>query len=201
MSICARTIEQVERSLAEGVALAAPHAQHLESCTPCTQASATYAELTGALARMQPAALPANLTTRAFAAVQASRAVRPSLFARVMRPVAAAATAFAMVLVTIAAAGGALVVSAAIVSRVNPVVETAPPAPTAQPATPTPEAPKPTPAPATPAPTPTPTATPAPTEAPTATPAPTDLPRRTPEPVSPTPAGDESPAASESTTP
>ena len=39
------------------------------------------------------------------------------------------------------------------------------------------------------------------TEAPTATPAPTDLPRRTPEPVSPTPAGDESPAASESTTP
>ena len=201
MSICARTIEQVERSLAEGVALAAPHAQHLESCTPCAQASATYAELTGALARMKPAALPAHLATRAFDAVQASRAVRPSFFARVMRPVAAAATAFAMVLVTIAAAGGALVVSAAIVSRVNPVVETAPPAPTAQPATPTPEAPKPTPAPETPAPTPTPTATPAPTEAPTATPAPTDLPRRTPEPVSPTPAGDESPAASESTTP
>jgi len=200
MSICARTIEQVERSLAEGVALAAPHAQHLESCTPCTQSAATYSELTGALARMQPAALPANLAARTFAAVQASRTVRPSLFARVMRPVAAAATAFAMVLVTIAAAGGALVVSAAIVSRVNPVVETAPPAPTAQP-TPAPEAPKPTPAPATPAPTPTPTATPAPTEAPTATPAPTDLPRRTPEPVSPTPAGDESPAASESTTP
>jgi outer membrane biosynthesis protein TonB len=199
VSICARTIEQVERSLAEGVALAAPHAQHLESCTPCTQASATYAELTGALARMKPAALPAHLATRAFDAVQLSRTARPTFFARVMRPVAAAATAFTVVLVTIAAAGGALVVSAAIVSRVNPVVETAPPAPTAQPATPTPEAPKPTPAPETPAPTPTPT--PAPTEAPTATPAPTDLPRRTPEPVSPTPAGDESPAASESTTP
>ena len=200
MSICARTIEHVEHSLAEGVALAAPHAQHLESCTPCTQTAAVYSELTGALARMQPAAHPAHLAARAFDAVQASRAVRPSFFARVMRPVAAAATAFAMVLVTIAAAGGALVVSAAIVSRVNPVVETAPPAPTAaptaQPATPTP-----TPAPATPAPTPTPEATPAPTEAPTATPAPTDLPRRTPEPVSPTPAGDESPAASESTTP
>lgn len=202
MSICARTIEQVERSLAEGVALAAPHAQHLESCTPCTQASATYAEVTGALARMKPAALPAHLATRALDAVQMSRTARPSLFARVMRPVAAAATAFAMVLVTIAAAGGALVVSAAIVSRVNPVVETAPPAPTAQPATPTPEAPKPTPAPATPAPaTPAPTPTPTATPAPTATPVPTDLPRRTPEPVSPTPAGDESPAASESTTP
>ena len=200
MSICARTIEQVERSLAEEVALAAPHAQHLESCTPCTQTAAAYSELTGALARMQPAAHPAHLAARAFDAVQASRAVRPSLFARVMRPVAAAATAFAMVLVTIAAAGGALVVSAAIVSRVNPVVEAPTAAPTAQPATP---APKPTTAPQTPAPTPTPTpeATPAPTEAPTATPAPTDLPRRTPEPVSPTPAGDESPAASESTTP
>ncbi len=200
MSICARTIEQVERSLAEGVALAAPHAQHLESCTPCTQASATYAELTGALARMKPAALPAHLATRAFDAVQLSRTVRPSLFTRVMRPVAAAATAFAMVLVTIAAAGGALVVSAAIVSRVNPIVESTLAAPTAEPATP---APTPTPAPETPAPAPTPTpeATPAPTEAPTATPAPTDLPRRTPEPVSPTPAGDESPAASESTTP
>lgn len=198
MSICARTIEQVERSLAEGVALAAPHAQHLESCTPCTQASATYAELTGALARMQPAALPAHLATRAFDAVQASRTARPTFFARVMRPVAAAATAFTMVLVTIAAAGGALVVSAAIVSRVNPVAESTTAAPTAQPATP---APTPTPAPETPAPTPTPAATPAPTEAPTATPAPTDLPRRTPEPVSPTPAGDESPAASESTTP
>ena len=198
MSICARTIEHVEHSLAEGVALAAPHAQHLESCTPCTQTAAVYSELTGALARMQPAALPAHLATRAFDAVQASRATRPSLFARVMRPVAAAATAFAMVLVTIAAAGGALVVSAAIVSRVNPVVEAPTAAPTAQPATP---APTPTPAPATPAPTPTPEATPAPTEAPTPTPAPTDLPRRTPEPVSPTPAGDESPAASESTTP
>jgi hypothetical protein len=198
VSICARTIEQVERSLAEGVALAAPHAQHLESCTPCTQASATYAELTGALARMQPAALPAHLATRAFDAVQASRTARPTFFARVMRPVAAAATAFTMVLVTIAAAGGALVVSAAIVSRVNPVAESTTAAPTAQPATP---APTPTPAPETPAPTPTPAATPAPTEAPTATPAPTDLPRRTPEPVSPTPAGDESPAASESTTP
>ena len=198
MSICARTIEQVERSLAEGVALATPHAQHLESCTPCTQTAAAYSELTGALARMQPAAHPAHLAARAFDAVQASRAVRPSLFARVMRPVAAAATAFAMVLVTIAAAGGALVVSAAIVSRVNPVVEAPTAAPTAQPATP---APTPTPAPQTPAPTATPEATPAPTEAPTATPAPTDLPRRTPEPVSPTPAGDESPAASESTTP
>lgn len=198
MSICARTIEHVEHSLAEGVALAAPHAQHLESCTPCTQTATAYGELTGALARMKPAALPAHLATRAFDAVQASRAVRPSLFARVMRPVAAAATAFAMVLVTIAAAGGALVVSAAIVSRVNPVVEAPTAAPTAQPATP---APTPTPAPQTPAPTATPEATPAPTEAPTATPAPTDLPRRTPEPVSPTPAGDESPAASESTTP
>jgi outer membrane biosynthesis protein TonB len=198
VSICARTIEHVEHSLAEGVALAAPHAQHLESCTPCTQTAAVYSELTGALSRMQPAAHPAHLATRAFDAVQLSRTVRPSLFARVMRPVAAAATAFAMVLVTIAAAGGALVVSAAIVSRVNPVVEAPTAAPTAQPATP---APQPTPAPETPAPTPTPTATPAPTEAPTATPAPTDLPRRTPEPVSPTPAGDESPAASESTTP
>lgn len=123
MSICARTIEQVERSLAEGVALATPHAQHLESCTPCTQASATYAELTGALARMKPAALPAHLATRVFEVALASRAARPTLFARFMRPVAAATTAFAMVLVTIAAAGGALVVSAAIVSRVNPVVE------------------------------------------------------------------------------
>jgi outer membrane biosynthesis protein TonB len=198
VSICARTIEQVERSLAEGVALAAPHAQHLESCTPCTQASAAYGELAGALSRMQPAALPAHLATRAFDAVQLSRTARPTFFARVMRPVAAAATAFTVVLVTIAAAGGALVVSAAIVSRVNPVAESTTTAPTAQPATP---APTPTPAPQTPAPTPTPTATPAPTEAPTPTPAPTDLPRRTPEPVSPTPAGDESPAASESTTP
>ena len=198
MSICARTIEQVERSLAEGVALAAPH---LSECSSCAQAAAAYTELTGALARMQPAALPAHLATRAFDAVQASRRARPSLFARVMRPVAAATTAFTMVLVTIAAAGGALVVSAAIVSRVNPIAESPATTPTAQPATPTPEAPKPTPAPTpTPA-TPAPTPTPAPTEAPTATPAPTDLPRRTPEPVSPTPAGDESPAASESTTP
>lgn len=198
MSICARTIEQVERSLAEGVALAAPH---LAECPSCAQAAATYAELTGALARMQPAALPAHLATRAFDAVQASRSARPSLFARVMRPVAAATTAFTMVLVTIAAAGGALVVSAAIVSRVNPIAESTPVVPTATPAptvAPTPEPqPTPTPAPATPSPTPT----PAPTEAPTATPVPTDLPRRTPEPVSPTPAGDESPAASESTTP
>jgi hypothetical protein len=197
VSICARTIEHFEHSLAEGVALAAWHAQHLESCTPCTQTAAAYSELAGALCRMQPAALPAHLATRAFDAVQARRAARPTLFARFMRPVAAATTAFAVVLVTFAAAGGALVVSAAIVSRVNPVAESTTAPPTAQPATPTPAPPKPTPAPESPAPTPT----PALTEAPTATPAPTDLPRRTPEPVSPTPAGDESPAASESTTP
>lgn len=201
MSICARTIEQVERSLAEGVALAAPQAEHLTSCGACARAAATAIELTAALARIQPAPLPTGLATRAFDAVQASRAARPSLIARVMRPLAAATTAFAVVLASIAAAGGALVVSAAIVSRVNPIAESTSQTPAATP-TPTPAAtPTPTTAPATPTPAPTPTPTPAPTEAPTATPAPTDLPRRTPEPVSPTPAGDESPAASESTTP
>ena len=195
MSTCTRTIEHLERSLAEGVSLTAPDAQHLAACVACTQAAASYSQLTAALGRLQPAPLPADLAARTFAAVQASRTARPTLVARLTRPLAAAATAFAVVLVTIAAAGGALVVSAAIASKVNPVVESTTAAPTTTPATPAPT-PAPTQAPATPTP-----ATPAPSTAPTATPAPTDLPRRTPEPVSPTPAGDVTPAASERTTP
>jgi hypothetical protein len=199
MGTCTRTIEHLERSLAEGVALTAPHAQHLAACAACTQAATAYSQLTAALGRLQPAPLPADLAARTFAAVQASRTARPTFVARLTRPLAAAATAFAVVLVTIAAAGGALVVSAAIASKVNPVVESTTAAPTPTPATPAPSTaptPAPTPTPATPTPV-----TPAPSAAPTATPAPTDLPRRTPEPVSPTPAGDVMPAASESTTP
>jgi anti-sigma factor RsiW len=203
MTVCSGTLEHVELALLEGSELSSAVQAHLTSCSAC----ATQAEsLTGIVAALQasPAPVaPAGLTARLVPLVlaEAQKGRRQGVFARVMRPVTAFATAFGLVIASLAAAGGALVVSAALTAgNRNPTPATQ--TPTSQPAT---EAPA-TQAPATPAP-----ATPAPaTEAPsgstapeaTPTPEPTDVPRRTPEPVSPDPStGSESTAPTEGTSP
>jgi anti-sigma factor RsiW len=170
----------------------------MTSCSACSAETTALRAIVSALQASPAPVLPAGLTARIVPLVltEAQKGRRQGVFTRVMRPVAAFATAFGVVIASIAAAGSALVVSAALTAgNRTPTPETQAPATqapitTAAPATQAPATEAPAtevPAgPATPAPTPTPTP---------------DLPRRTPEPVSPDPSEGESTAPTESTSP
>ena len=203
--ICARSQEQLELTLLEGgslgATLPAPLQAHLSACPSCAAAAASLQTLISALQARPAPVVPAQLTARlvpvVVAAAQQGR--RQGALARLLRPVAAFATAFGVVLATLAAAGSALVVSAALTAGGRtPATEPATQTPaTEAPATQTPATTTPT----TPAP-----ATAAPTEsavpAATPTPEPADVPRRTPEPVSPDPSeGIDPTAPTEGTSP
>jgi anti-sigma factor RsiW len=198
MTVCSGTLEHVELALLEGSELSSAVQAHLNSCASCATEARSLLELTSALQASPAPVAPAGLTARIVPLVlaEAQKGRRQGVFTRVMRPVAAFATAFGLVISALAAAGGALVVSAALTAGNR----------TPAPATQTPA----TEAPATQAPATSTPATPAPaTEAPpesaapeaTPTPEPTDVPRRTPDPVSPEPSEGESTAPTESTSP
>ena len=203
--ICARSQEQLELTLLEGgslgAALPAPLEAHLSTCPSCTTEAASLQALISALQATPAPVVPAHLTARlvplVVAAAQQGR--RQGALARLLRPVAAFATAFGVVLATLAAAGSALVVSAALTAGGRtPATEPATQTPaTEAPATQTPATSTPTtPAPASEAPAESavPVATP--------TPEPADVPRRTPEPVSPDPSeGIDPTAPTEGTSP
>ena len=203
MTVCSGTLEHVELALLEGSELSSAVQAHLTSCSACAAQAESLKGIVAALQASPAPVAPAGLTARLVPLVlaEAQKGRRQGVFTRVMRPVAAFATAFGVVITALAAAGGALVVSAALtVGNRTPAPATQ--TPTSQPATEAPatEAPA-TAAPATPAP-----ATEAPSEstAPEATPTPepTDVPRRTPEPFSPDPStGSESTAPTEGTSP
>ena len=201
MEKCSSSQAKVEIALLEGGSLPAPLQAHLDTCPSCTAEAASLQSLISALQARPAPVVPAQLTARlvplVLAAAQQGR--RQGALARLLRPVAAFATAFGVVLTTLAAAGSALVVSAALTAGGRtPATQT----PASQPATQAPA----TQAPATSSPaTPTP-ATEAPTEsavpAATPTPEPADVPRRTPEPVSPDPSeGIDPTAPTEGTSP
>jgi len=202
MTVCSGTLEHVELALLEGSELSSAVQAHLTSCSACS-AEATALRAIVSLLNASPAPVaPAGLTARLVPLVlaEAQKGRRQGVFARVMRPVAAFATAFGAMVTLVVTVGTAFVVAAAITggSRLpTPATQT----PASQPATvaPATEAPA-TLTPATPAP-----ATEAPSEsaAPEATPTPepTDVPRRTPDPVSPDPSEGESTAPTESTSP
>ena len=198
MTVCSGTLEHVELALLEGSELSSAVQAHLTSCSACSTEATALRAIVSALQASPAPVLPAGLTARIVPLVlaEAQKGRRQGVFVRVMRPVAAFATAFGVVIASIAAAGGALVVSAALTAgNRTPTPETQAPATQAPITT---EAPA-TQAPATEAPAtevPAGPATPAPT--PTSTP---DLPRRTPEPVSPDPSEGESTAPTESTSP
>ena len=189
---CTRIQEQLELTLLEGAALPTPLQAHLAGCPSCAAEAASLQGIIAALSATPAPVAPAGLTARivplVLAAAQTSR--RQGVVTRVLRPVAAFATAFGIVIASLAAAGSALVVSAALTAGSRtPESATQAPAATAAPLTPAP--------PATAAPA---TATPV-TPAPTSPPAPSELPRRTPKPVSPDPSEGESTAPTESTSP
>ena len=198
MTVCSGTLEHMELALLEGSELSSAVQAHLTSCSACSAEATALRAIVSALQASPAPVLPAGLTARIVPLVlaEAQKGRRQGVFVRVMRPVAAFATAFGVVIASIAAAGGALVVSAALTAgNRTPTPETQGPATqapitTAAPATQAPATEAPAtevPAgPATPAPTPTPTP---------------DLPRRTPEPVSPDPSEGESTAPTESTSP
>lgn len=202
MTVCSGTLEHVELALLEGSELSSAVQAHLTSCSACSAEATALRAIVSALQASPAPVLPAGLTARIVPLVlaEAQKSRRQGVFARVMRPAAAFATAFGLVIASLAAAGGALVVSAALTAGNRtpaPVTQT----PASQPATQ---------APATEAPATSTPATPAPaTEAPsgsaapeaTPTPEPTDVPRRTPDPVSPNPSEGESTAPTESTSP
>lgn len=202
MTVCSGTLEHVELALLEGSELSSAVQAHLTSCSACSAEATALRAIVSALQASPAPVLPAGLTARIVPLVlaEAQKSRRQGVFARVMRPAAAFATAFGLVIASLAAAGGALVVSAALTAGNRtpaPVTQT----PASQPATQ---------APATQAPATSTPATPAPaTEAPsgsaapeaTPTPEPTDVPRRTPDPVSPNPSEGESTAPTESTSP
>ena len=202
MTVCSGTLEHVELALLEGSELSSAVQAHLTSCSACS-AEATALRAIVSLLNASPAPVaPAGLTARLVPLVlaEAQKGRRQGVFARVMRPVAAFATAFGAMVTLVVTVGTAFVVAAAITggSRLpTPATQT----PASQPATvaPATEAPA-TLTPATPAP-----ATEAPSEsaAPEATPTPepTDVPRRTPDPVSPDPSEGESTAPTEGTSP
>ena len=198
MTVCSGTLEHMELALLEGSELSSAVQAHLSTCSACSAEATALRAIVSALQASPAPVLPASLTARIVPLVlaEAQKGRRQGVFVRVMRPVAAFATAFGVVIASIAAAGGALVVSAALTAgNRTPTPETQAPATqapitTAAPATQAPATEAPAtevPAgPATPAPTPTPTP---------------DLPRRTPEPVSPDPSEGESTAPTESTSP
>jgi len=199
MTVCSGTLEHVELALLEGSELSSAVQAHLSNCSPCSAEATALRAIVSALHASPAPVLPVGLTARIVPLVlaQAQKGRRQGVFTRVMRPVAAFATAFGVVIASLAAAGGALVVSAALTAgNRTPAPETQGPAKT--------EAPASTPAPATQAPATEAPATEVPavpaTPAPTPTPTP-DLPRRTPEPVSPDPSEGESTAPTESTSP
>ena len=198
MTVCSGTLEHVELALLEGSELSSAVQAHLSSCSVCSAEATALRAIVSALHASPAPVAPAGLTARIVPLVlaEAQKGRRQGVFTRVMRPVAAFATAFGLVISALAAAGGALVVSAALTAGNR----------TPAPATQTPA----TEAPATQAPATSTPATPAPaTEAPsesaapeaTPTPEPTDVPRRTPDPVSPEPSEGESTAPTESTSP
>ena len=198
MTVCSGTLEHVELALLEGSELSSAVQAHLSTCSACSAEATALRAIVSALQASPAPVLPAGLTARIVPLVlaEAQKGRRQGVFVRVMRPVAAFATAFGVVIASIAAAGGALVVSAALTAgNRTPTPETQAPATQAPITT---EAPA-TQAPATEAPATEVPAGPA-TPAPTPTPTP-DLPRRTPEPVSPDPSEGESTAPTESTSP
>ena len=198
MTVCSGTLEHMELALLEGSELSSAVQAHLTSCSACSAEATALRAIVSALQASPAPVLPAGLTARIVPLVlaEAQKGRRQGVFVRVMRPVAAFATAFGVVIASIAAAGGALVVSAALTAgNRTPTPETQAPATQAPITT---EAPA-TQAPATEAPATEVPAGPA-TPAPTPTPTP-DLPRRTPEPVSPDPSEGESTAPTESTSP
>jgi anti-sigma factor RsiW len=202
MTVCSGTLEHVELALLEGSELSSAAQAHLSTCSACS-AEATALRAIVSLLNASPAPeAPAGLTARLvpLVLVEAQKSRRQGVFARVMRPVAAFATAFGAMVTLVVTVGTAFVVAAAITggSRLpTPATQT----PTSQPATAAPatEAPA-TLTPATPAPA---TEAPAETSTPEATPTPepTDVPRRTPEPVSPDPSEGEPTAPTEGTSP
>ena len=198
MTVCSGTLEHMELALLEGSELSSAVQAHLSTCSACSAEATALRAIVSALQASPAPVLPAGLTARIVPLVlaEAQKGRRQGVFVRVMRPVAAFATAFGVVIASIAAAGGALVVSAALTAgNRTPTPETQAPARQAPITT---EAPA-TQAPATEAPATEVPAGPA-TPAPTPTPTP-DLPRRTPEPVSPDPSEGESTAPTESTSP
>ena len=198
MTVCSGTLEHMELALLEGSELSSAVQAHLSTCSACSAEATALRAIVSALQASPAPVLPAGLTARIVPLVlaEAQKGRRQGVFVRVMRPVAAFATAFGVVIASLAAAGGALVVSAALTAgNRTPTPETQAPATQAPITT---EAPA-TQAPATEAPATEVPAGPA-TPAPTPTPTP-DLPRRTPEPVSPDPSEGESTAPTESTSP
>jgi anti-sigma factor RsiW len=203
MTVCSGTLEHVELALLEGSELSSAVQAHLSSCSVCSAEATALRAIVSALHASPAPVAPAGLTARIVPLVlaEAQKGRRQGVFTRVMRPVAAFATAFGLVIASLAAAGGALVVSAALTAgNRTPAPATQTPA-TVAPATQAPATSTPaTSTPATPAPA---TEAPAESAAPEATPTPepTDVPRRTPDPVSPDPSEGESTAPTESTSP
>ena len=198
MTVCSGTLEHVELALLEGSELSSAVQAHLSTCSACSAEATALRAIVSALQASPAPVLPAGLTARIVPLVlaEAQKGRRQGVFVRVMRPVAAVATAFGAMVTLVVTVGTVYVVAATITggSRL-PTPETQGPATqapitTAAPATQEPATEAPAtevPAgPATPAPTPTPTP---------------DLPRRTPEPVSPDPSEGESTAPTESTSP
>jgi hypothetical protein len=204
MTVCSGTLEHVELALLEGSELSSAVQAHLSSCSVCSAEATALRAIVSALHASPAPVAPAGLTARIVPLVlaEAQKGRRQGVFTRVMRPVAAFATAFGVVVASLAAAGSALVVSAALTAGSRtPTPETQAPVTTEAPATQAPATQAPaTDVPATPAPA---TEAPAESAAPEATPTPepTDVPRRTPDPVSPDPSEGESTAPTESTSP
>ena len=204
MTVCSGTLEHVELALLEGSELSSAVQAHLSSCSACSAETTALQAVVSALQASPAPVAPAGLTARIVPLVlaEAQKGRRQGVFARVLRPVAAFATAFGAMVTLVVTVGTVYVVAAAITggSRL-PIPETQAPVTTEAPATQAPATQAPaTDLPATPAP-----ATEAPSEsaAPEATPTPepTDVPRRTPDPVSPDPSEGESTAPAESTSP
>ena len=202
MTVCSGTLEHVELALLEGSELSSPVQAHLSTCSACSAEAGALRAIVSALHASPAPVAPAGLTARIVPLVlaEAQKSRRQGVFVRVLRPVAAFATAFGAMVALVVTVGTAFVVAAAITggSRLpSPETQTQ----ASQPATELPA----TQAPATATPAATAPATEAPSEsaAPEATPTPepTDVPRRTPDPVSPTPSEGESTAPTEGTSP
>ncbi|MFM8998265.1 MAG: hypothetical protein ACKOJD_09250 [Candidatus Limnocylindrus sp.] len=114
MTVCSGSLEHVELALLEGSELSSAVQAHLTSCSSCAAQAETLKGIVAALQASPAPAAPADLATRLVPLVlaEAQKGRRQGVFARVLRPLTAAATSFAFTLLVLAASGGALFVYA-----------------------------------------------------------------------------------------
>ena len=100
MTVCSGSLERVELALLEGSELSSAVQAHLSTCSSCAAQAETLKGIVAALQASSAPVAPAGLAARIvpLVLVEAQKGRRQGVVARIMRPLAAFATAFGVVI-------------------------------------------------------------------------------------------------------